>query len=307
METRDYFRLEEECEFRFCKQGTCYHLCTDENCPVIFHNEDEFKIAMNLVALLSVVVPSVKILTFEIMSNHMHFALCGKLECIQSWFDKLVLILKTNPELAESRDTIASLKAKMIAVDGLENLRNVIAYINRNGFVVNYGCTPYSYPWGANRFFFNPEAKARYDISKTKATMRCKRKMFHSNLADNISEIYVVDGFVSPLCFCKIDLAESFFRSAQHYFAKISRSIESSATIAKEIGESLYYLDTELYSIVAMKSSKEFGCKSPAQLPSAAKITVAKMMRYDYNASAKQIARILKMDIGAVRRLFPGI
>lgn len=307
METRDYYRLEEECEFRFRKQGVCYHLCTDENCPVIFHNEQEFKIAMNLVALLAVIEPRVKILTFEIMSNHMHFALCGERECILDWFDRLVMVMKTNPDLVESKHSIATLKAKVIPVDGLENLRNVIAYINRNGFVVDYGCTPYSYPWGANRFFFNSEAKARYDISKTKATMRCKRKMFHSNLTDNISDIYVVDDYVSPLCFCKIELAESFFRSAQHYFAKISRSVESSATIAKEIGESLYYLDTELYSIIAKKCSKEFGNNSPSQLPSTSKIAVAKTMRFEYNASAKQISRILKMDIGAVRRLFPDI
>ena len=307
MEKKDFYRLEEECEYRFLNQGECYHLCTDENCPVIFHNEQQFKTAMNVVALLSVITPEVEILTFEIMSNHMHFALCGERKCILAWFDRLVLILKANPDLVESKDTIASLRAKVIPVDGLEYLRNVIVYINRNGFIVDYGCTPYSYLWGSNRFFFNTEARLRYELSRTKATMRCKRKMFHSNLADNIWDIYVVDGYVSPLCFCKIDIAESLFRNAQHYFSKISRSIESSAMIAREIGESMYYLDSELYSIIAMKCSKEFGCKSPAQIPADAKVTIAKMMRYDYNASSKQIARILKIEVSTIKRLFPDI
>ena len=307
METRDFYRLEEECEAGFRILGQCYHLCTSENNPVIFHNDGEFKVAMNIVALTVAIFPDIRVLTFEIMSNHFHFALSGDKERIETWSRRLVSLLKMHPQLKESKETLSALHSKLFPIESLDNIRNVIAYINRNGFIVNYNSTPFSYKWGANNYFFNSEAKSRYDESKVKATYRQKREMFHSNLADNIPGFWLIDGYVSPLCFCSIIQAEGLFRNAQHYFSKISKSVESSSSVAKAIGESLYYLDSELYSVVAMKCAKEFGCKSPSLIPSEAKVDIAKMMRFDYNASSKQISRILKMDIATVKALFPGI
>lgn len=255
MERNDYFRNEEECEFRFRELGPCYHLCTSENAPILFHNEGDFKTAMNIIALASKLFPDIKILTFEVMNNHLHFALCGN--------------------------------------------------ENRNGYVADNGHTPFSYPWGANRFFFNDEAKIRYESMKVAATARWKRNAFHSNLGDNLAELNHLDGYVSPMCFCHIRLAEGLFINAHQFFSKITKSVESSAVIAKEIGESVFYTDNELFSIISQKCYKQYGCKSPAMIPAEAKVTVAKMMHFDYNSSDKQISRILRMEIDAVRRMFP--
>lgn len=255
MERNDYFRIEEECEFRFRELGPCYHLCTSENAPILFHNEGDFKTAMNIIALASKLFPDIKILTFEVMNNHLHFALCGN--------------------------------------------------ENRNGYVADSGHTPFSYPWGANRFFFNGEAKCRYESLKIMATARWKRSAFHSNLGDNLTGLNHLDGYVSPMCFCHIRLAEGLFINAHQFFSKITKSVESSAVIAKEIGESVFYTDNELFSIISQKCYKQYGCKSPAMIPAEAKVTVAKMMHFDYNSSDKQISRILKMEIDTVRRMFP--
>lgn len=307
METGDFYRLEDECTFRFRESGPFYHLCTKEDNSILFRNDEEFKAAMNEIALVSVLFPEIKVLTFEIMNNHFHFAIRGDCERIEVWFRNLVSLLKVHPALRESQASICSLQPKLIPVENLDNMRNVIAYINRNGYVVNYDYSPFSYPWGANRYFFNNEAKLRFDAMKIKPAIRCKRQLFHSHMADTFSEIYLLDGYVSPLCFCDIGAAEGFFRNAQHYFTKISRSVESSSSIAKEIGECLYYVDDELYSIISSKCARQFGCKSPALIPSDAKISMAKTMHFEYNASNKQISRILRMDISAVRRLFPEI
>lgn len=307
MEKKDFYRQENECKLLFNELGTCYHLCTHENCTVLFHNDDELKSAMNVVALVSALFPEINILTFEIMSNHFHFAICGDKGHIMEWFKRLVSFLKSNPDLEESRGAISSLQANVHQIEDLENIRNVISYINRNGFIVNYNYTPFSYPWGANRFYFNDEAKLRYELLKNIPTFRCKRKLFHSNIADSMMNFKILDGYVSPLCYCRTDIGEKLFRNAQHYFSKLSRSVESSVTIAKEIGESFYYLDSELYSIVSMKCSKEYGCKTPSLLPAQAKVVMAKTLRYDYNASLKQISRLLKMDIATIQGMFPEV
>ena len=305
METRDFYRMEAGCELRFRELGTCYHLCTGENNRILFHNEREFKIAMNVIALSLRLFPDITALTFEVMSNHLHFALCGNVNRIHDWFKKMVALLKQHPELKDSKEAVVSLQEKLIAVEDIDNLRNVIVYINRNGYVADNRHTPFSYPWGANRFFFNDEAVLRYESLKTLATARWKRNAFHSNLGDNLTELYHLDGYISPLCFCHIRLAEDLFINAHQFFSKISKSVESCAAIAKEIGESVFYTDNELYSIVARKCSKQYGCKSPAMIPAEAKVLLAKMMRFEYNSSIKQISRILRMEIDTVRRMFP--
>lgn len=305
METKDFYRMEAGCGLVFRELGPSFHLCTGENSPVLFHDDREFKIAMNVTALAAILFPDVTILTFEVMSNHLHFVLCGSRDRIMEWFGKLVALLRQHPELKESKYAITSLQARLIAVEDLDNLRNVIVYVNRNGYVVDSGHTPFTYPWGANRFFFNDEAKRRYDSLKTRATSRWKRTAFHSNSGDNLTEIYLLDGYVSPMSFCHISIAERLFINAHQFFSKISRSVESSAAIAKEIGESVYYTDNELFSLIAQKCSKQYGCKSPAMIPAEAKVAMAKMMRFDYNSSVKQISRILRMEIDTVRRIFP--
>lgn len=307
MEKKDYFRLEEECEFRFRRMGPCYHLCTGEDSPLLFHNEEPFRVAMDMVAFTLALFPDITILTFQLMSNHLHFALCGSEERIRLWFGKLVSSLASHPALAESKKAISALEPRIFPVDSLENMRNVIAYINRNGFIVDYNHTPFSYPWGANKFFFNTEAKQRYESLKEKATMRWKRQAFHSNLADNLTGIFLIDGYVSPICFCDVNAAEGLFRNAQHYFSKIAKSIESSASIARMIGESFYYLDDELYSIVVGMCTREYNCKTPSMIPVQAKLALARKMRFDYNASVKQISRILKLDVNSVKEIFPEI
>lgn len=305
METRDFYRKEAGCELRFRELGTCYHMCTGENSPILFHNEKEYMIAMNVVALAACLFPDIKILTFELMSNHLHFALCGNTNRIHEWLGKMIALLKQHPELKDSKDAIASLQARLIAIEDLDNLRNVIVYINRNGYVTDDRHTPFSYPWGANRYFFNEEAKIRYESMKITATARWKRNAFHSNLGDNLADLNHLDGYVSPMSFCHILLAEGLFINAHQFFSRISKNVESSANIARDIGESVYYTDNELYSLVAQKCSMLYGCKSPAIIPAEAKVSMAKMMHFDYNSSVKQISRILRMEIDIVRRMFP--
>ena len=75
MESKEFARLENLCQSRFREVGICFHVCSQENYPVLFHNEEEFKAAMNIVAFAAFLFPDVRIFTFEIMANHFHFAL----------------------------------------------------------------------------------------------------------------------------------------------------------------------------------------------------------------------------------------
>lgn len=306
MEKKDFYSQETICQQRFNYSGTCFHVYSKEDHPLIFHSKEEFEVAMNIVAFSAFLFLQIRIFTFEILNNHFHFAVSGQKNDIDSFIKTFVAKLSTHPALYVSWNDIRTLSFKSIEIDTLDNLRNVISYDNRNGAVISPDENVFTYRWGANRYFFNREAKQRYEECARKATCREKRKMFCSAQHDTVDAIMLLDGYISPLCYCHIDEAESFFRNSRHYFHSVSRNIESSRYIAKSIGESLFYTDDDLFSHIRMVCSQKFGGQTTSSLPSEAKINLAKELHFDYNASNKQICRLLKMDMNVVNTLFPG-
>lgn len=305
MEKKEFSRLESLCQLRFVEAGRCFHVCSQENHSVLFHNVDEFRSAMNIVAFTAMVFPDLKIYTFEVMDNHFHFALSGNEERINSFINTLVLRLSLLPSLQVSKGDIKSLDFKRLKIESLDNLRNVIAYINRNGAMVYPYENVFTYRWGANRYFFNREAGLRYEECGRKATCREKREMFHSAQLDSRADVIVLDGYVPPLCYCHISEAESFFRNSRHYFQCVSRNIESAKDIAKIIGEKIFYTDEDLYTHISSLCHKRYDCNSISVLTSESKIEIARELHYDFNAGNKQISRLLKMDISVLNSLFP--
>ena len=73
MEKRDFVMLENMCQLRFKEAGSCFHVCTQENLPVVFHGNQEFRAAMNSVAFAAFTFPEITLFTFEIMRRGGHF------------------------------------------------------------------------------------------------------------------------------------------------------------------------------------------------------------------------------------------
>lgn len=305
MEKRDFARLENLCQFRFSEVETVYHVCSRENHPIIFHDEEEYKVAMNIVAFVAFSCPGIRIYTFEIMDNHFHFIMSGKKDEIEVFIKVLVTKLSAHPVLADSKNDIKALSFKLFLIESLDNLRNGISYVNRNGAVVNPDENVFTYRWGSNLYFFNREARSHYDKCSEKASFRTKREIFRSAKMDREERVRMLDGYVSPLCYCHIKEAESFFRSNRHYYYNSSRNIESAKDIAKSIGEEVFYTDDDLFLHIRSLCSKRYDGKPVAVLPPQSKIEIAKELHFEYNAGNKQICRLLKMDINVVAALFP--
>lgn len=238
------------------------------------------------------------------MTNHLHFVFSGEKGRIEELFFVIMKTLKRYYSKTNRQSCILGMKPMIIQIKDLENLRNVIAYVNRNAYVVLPSETPFSYEWGANRYYFGKEAKLRYISSREKIGIRDRREMVSSRRFDSIENLYKLDGYLCPASFCAIEEGEAMFRDAHNYFLKISKNIESHSEIASIIGEQLYYSDEDLFSIVCKLSDERYNVKSPSQLPHKAKLELAKIMHYDYNAGNKQISRMLKIDSAILLSMF---
>ena len=294
------------CESIFYDCGHCWHLCTPGDLSgVIFREKEDYVFGMNLVALCAGITKGkIKLFTFQIMSNHFHFVLSGERDTVLDFYDELHVRLRKYLLIKGRVADLAGFNFNLIAITDLSYMRNVIAYVNRNGYLINSESTPFSYPWGANNYFFLtlPAQLERKPLSKI--SIRDRRKIFHTHHNDFPSNYYLTGEFVSPKCYTEIEIAENFFRSAHHYFNLISRKVEAFTKLANELGDKITYTDDELFTAANALSAKRFELSTKV-LGKNQKIEIAKELHYGYNASNKQIKRVLRIDEAVVNELFP--
>lgn len=287
--------------------GGIWHLCTPgDGQSVIFHDKEAYVSMMNLIATCSHDCPDIQIVTFEIMSNHLHMLLCGPEEKVMAFFDMLHRKLRFNLKRQGSTVSLRQFEnANLIPVESLESIRNQIAYINRNNYVVDPDKTPFSYPFGANSYYYCPAAKRCSDSTLGKLTVRERRNLFRSRNIDYPDSWVLYDGYISPVNYVRLDIGEGLFRDARHYFHKISRDIESYKEIAAQLGDSIYYTDDELIAVLYRICNQDYNGNKPALLPTKAKQELARTLHFDYNADNGKIARLLKLDKKIVDEQFP--
>lgn len=299
--------MEQDCEYRFMAGAPFWHLYTDGNkADIIFSSSDDFKIGMNLMAVCCLRCPEVKVITFELMNNHLHMILSGEKQNCVGLFDMLRTMLQRHINRHNNAVSLKHLECNLLQIASLQSLRNEIAYVNRNGFIARPDCTPFSYPWGAGAAFFNPFLKMFPSIDYERLTVRQKRNICHSNNIDLPSnKAKVFNEIIIPSSYCHIEEGEAYFRSAHQYFHHLSRKYEAYSEIAQRLHESVFISDEEMYSAACSLCIRLYNVKNPSQLGSKERIEMARKMHQDYNASNRQIRNILKLEKNIVDTMFP--
>lgn len=294
------------CEKVFADCTPCWHLCTPGNFQsIIFKENEDYVYGMNLVALSAAAFSlKVQIHTFQIMSNHLHFVLSGEKDAVVQFFEYFRKRLSKYMSLKGNGSYIKELIHNLIPITDLHYMRNVIAYVNRNGYLTDSNSTPFTYPWGANVIFFSGKQYLLKCIYVKNLSVKKKREIFHSHTVVVPEEYYLVNEHIYPGCYVKREIVENLFRSAHHYFNLVSRQVESFISIATELGDKILYTDNELYSAVCSISAKKFEV-APKILDKTQKIEIAKDLHHKYNASNKQIKRVLRIDEAIIEELFP--
>lgn len=296
---------EQQCKDLFFSRGLFYHLCTPGDSQlVLFETDDDFRFAMNLMASSTYSEPDVNVITFEAMRTHLHLIGEGPVAAAEEWFSKFRKRLYRFYQSTGRVRNLDSFQASVFLIGDISFLRNSIAYVNRNGYLVHPEHTPFSYPWGANRFFFNPDAKQRRDRKYGDLFIRERRQLFGSHSVDYPGEASIVDGYISPAFFCDLKFGEDVFRDARHYFSLVSRSVEAYKDIANLLGDSIFYTDDELYLIVRQICRDRYGNARPEILTLEQKMELARTLRFEYKSSDRQIQRMLHLDERRLLALF---
>lgn len=295
---RTFAESERLCRSAFDTCGEVWHAYTSgKEIPIMFVSDDDMAFAMNVIALYAFLYKdAVRIITFEVMNNHFHFVICGSENDIRDFFRSIVKKLKRTIPVA------GNLKLKLKPIKDLTGMRNNIVYTNRNGFVANPDHTPFSYPWGAGKYYYN-----NINITATfkEISYIQNRKMYRGANADLPDDWLVIDGHIAPPSFCAIKLGMAMFRDAHHYFSMVSKNVEAYSEIATDLDDGKFLTDPELYFQLLRKVRNQYHVAGFGDLTKAQRLDVARTMHYDYRSSNGQIHRVLGFTLYEVDSLFP--
>ena len=286
--------------------GSFWHVCTPGTYQyIVFETPEDFDYGIISAATASHDT-GVEIITFELMSNHVHFILIARsaeeAKAFLALFRSRMALyfrLKVNPK------NLNGFSSDPIPIESLDSLRNQIAYTNRNNFVIDPDQTPFSYPYGANAFYFNPFAKNVKGCRFDGLSDRAKIRLIHSKRIDYPGSWIVTGDGILPSSFCKISLGERFFRDARHYMYKITRDLESYKELSGILGDLDYYTDDELVGIVYSICRKKFGRERPSLLTPDQKNELARTLHFEYRSDNAKITRLLHIPLSTVEALFP--
>jgi REP element-mobilizing transposase RayT len=308
---KDYCALsfsekERNCERTFEENGPYWHLYTDgTQMQDIFCSEEEFRTGMWTLAGAAHQQKDVRILTFQIMNNHLHKIFAGREESGIEMFERLEtrlrrLFSKTGRAIDWSR-----FKMEILPINDLKALRNEIIYTNRNAFVANGAYTPDSYPWGGGCAYFNAWTEHLRTSRVGDMKVATQRELLHLRDVAPFADLREIDMMPFVPSFCDIRLGENMFRDARSYFNSLTRNAEAYSQIAARLKDSVFLTDEELFTVMSTYIYKEYSTKSAAQLNGEQKIAVARHLRFGYNASNQQLRRLLRLEPAILEELFP--
>ena len=300
-------QIEQMQERLFRESGPFYHLNTNPlESGVIFQDDEERRIAMNWIAILSKEF-NIEVLAYALMSNHFHFIIKGKLVDGLTFFRMLKKRLSTffsrkgRPGVMDNVDVDPNTPS----ISSLKQFRNEIAYVIRNPYVARTDVNPFAWPWCSGYLYFNPFLSFLDSKPVEAMTFREKREITRSSDVNLDSSFRVRKGMITPESFVNYKLVEQLFPHAQKFAWWVIKNVEAQVETAERLGEKVFLNDDELFVTAQQLARSRFGCDGVKQLPIQQRKELAVMLKNKWSTSNAQVARMSQLDPSIVDAMFP--
>ena len=297
---------ERVCEEAFVKNGPYWHIYTNgTTMQNIFCSKEDYNCGMWQLAIAKCTAKRIKLLTFELMSNHVHLIAAGEKDDCEEFFKLFAARIKNIfTRLGKVLDW-TKFQHGILPIESLTALRNEIIYTNRNAYIANPNYTPFSYLWGGGCAYFNPFLEYLPIKPFSKLPILKQRQFTHSRDTSDFTKLYIWEDIAYIPSFCDIALGESMFQDARKYFNSLTRNAEAFSQIANRLKDSMFLTDDELYAVSIAHIDKEYKTSQIKLLSPEHKIDTARHLRFKYNATNNQIRRILKIEASILEEMFP--
>ena len=281
-----------------------YHICSDGNyADVLFRNEQDFKAAMNRIAVCTLKRPVV-LLAFVLMGNHFHFVgrFCSEDDCYGFANDFKRLTGKYNSDIYHEKASLGRLLVKAIPVTDETQLRTLIGYVVKNPTKARLGMF-YSYRWGTGSLYFREEDERMHNDSVTVSCLgaRSRRQICRTRVSLPLGWI-IKEGIILPENYVAVKEVELLYKTTRSYMYFLSMNKDDE--IERDLGEwnELRLSDAEMRIARSKMSMEMFGTDNIRDLSAPLRLKIAKAMRAKYLCSKKQIARIVLLPYDVVEK-----
>lgn len=265
----------------------------------IFLTREDFITAMNDIALCSLRY-DVKILCFCLMCNHFHFVLRGSYKECYAFMNEFKRICAIR--MRDRTGEVSGLKDVDLHFDLLdtqEYLENAIAYVLRNPLAARIIMMPYFYEWSSVSAYFRGSS-GLHGLPLNTLSVRKRREILRTR-HDVVPDSFLLtpEGFIHPACYIAADEVERIFRHPSRLLL-LAKKIENEFEVTSGAASQITMTEAELKTQVLELVRNEYGVSSLAQLSADDRLRLCLLMRRNFNASVKQIARILRLSQSVV-------
>lgn len=187
-------------------------------------------------------------------------------------------------------------------VDSMEYLENVIAYILRNPLAAGILVMPYHYPWSSASIYFIGDSKNR-GKKLDEMGVRQRNRVLKSRAS--VPNHYMIneEGMILPSCYVDVDAVEKIFRHPSRLMMLLSKRVENDIEIRLGIADNVTMTDQDMITQMQELIAKEFRKDSIVQLSMTQRLKLCSLLKRNFNAGAKQIARVTRLDPEVVAKI----
>lgn len=254
-----------------------------------FKDDDDFKVAMNMVAVLAAAM-NLQIIAFILMSNHVHFVLwCEKIiaEEFINRFKKMY-----SQYYSRKYDSCELLRGnkvdfQLLAV-GDESFERGVAYVQMNCVAARICLHPSQYPWGTGNCFFSQMSVPGIKVGSLSG--RARMKALGSKIPVPDDYLLNEQGYINPASYVQVKFVESVFKTPKrmHWFLVNS----SKAKRQSEAGEAPSFNDQLISSAIHDLSVSLFRKNTFEEMNDTQCAELFRQIRFRFSADPAQIARV---------------
>lgn len=272
-----------------------------------FRDEEDFKVAMNYIAILAAQRPEVKVLAFILMSNHVHFVLKGAhsavVEFINEFKRRYSIYYNYKYGIVEflRRNDV---DVKMIPYDN-EGVERAIAYVHMNCVAANICASPSQYPWGTGNVLFNTTELKGKRIGDMR--MRAICRLLHTSIEELPANwILSTDGYILPQNYVDVSSVETLFRNPNrlNYFLNSSSKAKKRLAINENLPA---FKDQSILSLLPDLCRSLFQKNTFTELSLDEQKELLKQIRFRFSADPNQIARVCGLQYSQAAKLIDSI
>ena len=266
---------------------------------VWFKDDRDFKIAMNLVAIVSFVTGA-SVLAFVLMSNHVHFVL----QCGHDTARKFITEFKRrfSQHLATRYGSKEFLRKNGVDIRPVriddESLEKAIAYVLMNPVAANICLYSGDYPWGSGSIYFRSVETKGIRIG---ALSRRRQTLLLSSKEVLPSEMLIgEDGYILPESYIPVTFVESLFRTPKRMFFFLMNSSKAKRRLTESESGMPSFKDQLILAAIPDMCASLFRKSSLVALSKEEMAELSKQIRMRFSADVNQISRVMNLSYSEV-------